>query len=723
MAYSLRYYYENILADGGVVRLEIHEKNGTKPAMPIGEVVQGLSLQIQGNEEDIISPITTTLLTMVFVDAPDHADADTHKCGDWVEFYTPDSTYWKVILRGKSSDEANFRTLWGGYVTPDSYEEELTYRGSVTIVARDNIGHLADFPFETESDEYGTISLRQLLSRAWENIESPMDFIYDDRDWMQTGGVSALYTRFNIAVFEGKTWYDVLESALYAYGAVLRYVGNNMVRVCPMRYMPNFYGTVTHLRPLFVSGATRMLTPAVKKIEEVVDYEIGAELQPLVTPADFSGTRHELDSENEIYSFSLSNTEGGKGWFNDIPYKALYFDPTPYLIREADAAAIREIKRKMYVVANQDYSYNAKYSRYVYAQNAKIKVVFGTGLMRKRYMDSNGLPAGGYYLVPRNGTITAAYYSISVTQNGITQYLGSDGGWQTTIIVHDITNDAGLTEMEFEVDLSAFTGEIMLGIGICGINATIPYIQIAEFSIGAAEQDAFLKTNRVTTNYNEENNIIISRDPVIAPAFNETILPAIIKNGIFRIEGNTYKPTAEWAWEGDSPQQMALYNHFQTLCYYLKPNNVLEGIIVNGDILNHSCIWNWKGAEHILVGGSYDFLSGMIRGAILRQFARYEDQVYVHVAKDAVFVPQKGIVLDVSIICWNMISWSISGLPDWITTSQMSGTGSAEVQFTIAANNTGEVRVAQIHIERAVLTITQKDRMGDFGVDYSLDYW
>ena len=70
-----------------------------------------------------------------------------------------------------------------------------------------------------------------------------------------------------------------------------------------------------------------------------------------------------------------------------------------------------------------------------------------------------------------------------------------------------------------------------------------------------------------------------------------------------------------------------------------------------------------------------------------------------------------------------MISWSISGLPDWITASQMSGTGSAEVQFTIAANNTGEVRVAQIHIERAVLTITQKDRMGDFGVDYSLDYW
>jgi hypothetical protein len=201
-------------------------------------------------------------------------------------------------------------------------------------------------------------------------------------------------------------------------------------------------------------------------------------------------------------------------------------------------------------------------------------------------------------------------------------------------------------------------------------------------------------------------------------------LPLMVENAFFR-KLNGFLPAKAWKWKDDTknkPQQMAVYNHLQMLCYFLRPNNVLEGTIVNADVTRPACIWKWKDAEHILVGGTYDLLSGYIEGAILRQFARYEEQVYVKVAKSAAFVPKTGEILDVNIICWNMIDWQIEGLPAWITASKTSGKGEDTIQLTIAANNTGAVREAEVIIGNAILTITQKDRLGDFGIDFSLDY-
>ena len=719
MAHALRYYYENTLKDGKVIRLEIHEKDSTKPAIPIGGVVKGLDLQIQGSEADIIAPITTTLLSMTFVDAPDLPEAATHKCGDWEEFYTPDSTYWKVILLSKDAGESEFRALWGGYVTPDSYEEVLAYRGAVTIVARDNIGHMEDFPFDAEGDDYGTISFREIIEGAWAKIESPMSLVVHDT-WMQTEGVSALDTRMNVSAFKDKSWHEALDAALYAYGAALRFIGDNKVKVSPLRYVPNYGGSVTQSEPVFMKGATRMLTPAVKRIEESVEYELESALQPLVKPTDFSGNRHALDIENEIYGFSLTNMEEGKGWLNTQEYNAIYFDPSSYNIQEADS--VKEIKEQMFLVANIGYNNVAEYSRNVLAHSTQVKISFGTGLTRKRYTDASGKPTGGYYLGPRIGKITSVHYGISVTQNGVKQYLTAQGEWTTSRTFRSLTDENGFTELDIPVDLSEYTGIILLKVEIGGIDATIPYVQIAAFSFGVNEADKLLQTNRVNTNYNEENNVIITREPEIAPAYNTTCLPAVIKNGIFYAEGLAYKPTKAWAFAGDTPKQMAVYNHLQMLCYFLRPNNVLEGTIVNADVTRPACIWKWKDAEHILVGGTYDLLSGYIEGAILRQFARYEEQVYVKVAKSAAFVPKTGEILDVNIICWNMIDWQIEGLPAWITASKTSGKGEDTIQFTIAANNTGAVRVAEVIIGNAVLTITQKDRLGDFGIDFSLDY-
>jgi hypothetical protein len=51
------------------------------------------------------------------------SDAHYRKCGDWAEFYTSDSTSWKVILKGKDSEGASYRTMWSAFITPASYSE------------------------------------------------------------------------------------------------------------------------------------------------------------------------------------------------------------------------------------------------------------------------------------------------------------------------------------------------------------------------------------------------------------------------------------------------------------------------------------------------------------------------------------------------------------------------------------------------------------------------
>lgn len=621
MAYSLRYYKEFTHADGKVVRLEIHKKDSTAGAMEIGNVVQGLSLQIQGSQGDVDTPIVKTSLSMTFNDAYDLENGQ--KNGFWEEFYTPDSVLWRVIVKVKKAQETAFNAIWGGYVTPDSFSETLTYRGSVNIIARDNIGHMQDFPFDATGDEDGMISLFDLVTQAWAKIESPMDLLWNGLEWQECEGVIAYHTLMNVSAFEGLNWYEAVEKALYSYGAVMRYVGGNEVIVTTLRYMPYQGGNIDKLpriEPRFVTGATRELVPAVKRIEESVSYELESVPQPLVKASDFSGNSHVLDSTNEIYGYSLTNTEEGKGWFNSKDYAAIYFSPSSYIIEDAEN---EDVESKMYVVAGVGYNNRAEYSRTILAQDITINITFGTGLMRKRFTDASGRPSGGYYLVPRLGTIFGISYAVYVIQNGVKQYYNfAKGEWEAQATYRTETNDGGLTEINIPVALSEYSGNVILGFDFGGIDATIPYVNIASVTFSGA--GAMLEINSVNTNYQDGNNVILSRDPELGPAFDKVALPAFIKNGIFYRDGSMILPASRWAWAGGTPQQMAVYNHLQLLAYYAKPNNLISGTIVNADITRLTCIYDWNRTEHILISGNINLLRGHIEGAVLREFTRYE---------------------------------------------------------------------------------------------------
>ena len=287
MAHALRYYKEIQQDNGQSIRLEIHKKDSTLPAVEIGRVLQALHLDIQGGADTIDAPIVKTSLTLAFVDAPDLEEGK--KCGNWEEFYTPDSTMWKVVLK------ADGKTIWGGYVTPDSYQEDLRYRGSVTIIARDNIGHMQDFPFDMEGNADGVITLEQLVNEAWAKIESPMrlDWWHEEQEamYLMCEGNDAPSTYMNVSAFEDMNFFDAVEKALYSYGLVMRYTGSNRVTIMSLRDLP-YQGKSSAPRaiePTFIAHAQRELAPAVRRIEESVKYEDVEAVQPQVKPRDFSG--------------------------------------------------------------------------------------------------------------------------------------------------------------------------------------------------------------------------------------------------------------------------------------------------------------------------------------------------------------------------------------------------------------------------------------------------
>lgn len=624
MAYALRYYKEIPQTDGSAVRLEIYKKDSTASAVEIGAVVQVLSLEIQGQQGDIDTPIQKTSLHMTFVDASDIENGQ--KNGFWEEFYTPDALLWKVILKAKDAEETAFRTIWGGYVTPDSFSEDLVYRGSVSITARDNIGHMQDFPFDALGDADGMISLRNLVEGGWDKIASPMQLILNPQFTLYCDGVPAYDTLMNVSAFEGMDWYKAIESALASYGMVMRYTGDNIVHVGALRFMPHFgwvdVESMPHVEPTFITGATRELVPAVKRIEENVDYKVGPLVCEPVQPSDYTGDVESFLIEGNSVDYdgiawTIKNRTSGSGWCN--PELSLFFNPQSYEFgdeRNTD-------KDVMWLSANSYdiSSYFARYAEYSRYINSATKISFDARFGSPYYFAINGKMYAG------NDIIKSCLIVIKVINEGSTYYLQSDGEWGDS--PEKLNIEVIGSSLSMPIVLSSFPGTSLVCVQFHQIlteaaaRSSARYIPL--YSARISQQTPIREKNTVNTLYNADNNVILSRDPELGPAFDRVALPDFIKNGIFYREGNEVLPARLWAWSGGSNQQMAVWNHLQLLCYYAKPNNFISGTIVKTDVSRMGNIWMWHGAEHILVSGRYNFLNGRIESAVLREFARYED--------------------------------------------------------------------------------------------------
>lgn len=646
MAYTLRYYRTIPQPDDRDILLQIYEKDGTRSAMEIGDVIQALHLDIQGSQDDIDTPIIKTSLTMTFVDAPDHTDAGVKKCGDWQEFYTPDSTYWKVILMARNAS-GSFIEIWGGYITPDSFSEQLRYRGSVTIVARDNIGHMQDFPFDMEGNADGMITLQQLVNEAWAKIESPMVLDWrheeDDADYLLCDGVEAPQTYMNVSAFEEMNYFDAVKKALYAYGLVMRYTGSNRVTIMSLRDLPyqGKSGTPRPVKPTFLAYAQRELAPAVRRIEESVKYDIEESVAlPIIKESDFTGS-------SSTYRCAIEGVDLGYGKFgtleheapiwpiidtphwSNMPSTSLSFNPKIYPIGYfSERQGLGEdIYQPMYLAAN---NVDDRYITFSHLINC---AAFN---LRIKFTDPISLNSSNKIERCTTFNLKNIKYVVFVEQGQTTYYYAKDGSWR--IDYQELTEEYDATQSSYDfvktINMGEFSGSTEIQFVILkieyaqtssGLNKYGLYAGIQLLAFEQPEGDAVLGTNNVNTKYVDSNNVIIERDPEFGPAYNAVALPQIIKNGIFVKSGNAYLPAKKWAWSGETPQQMAVYNHLQLLCYHSKPNNIISGDIVYADFVDMAAIYEWGGVNHILVSGSYNFLNGRIESAVLREFKFYSE--------------------------------------------------------------------------------------------------
>lgn len=730
--YALKYYKNIPHADGTVIRLEVYEKGSVASAIEIGEVIQSLILQIQGQQGDIDTPIIKTSLSMTMVDAYDLENGQ--KNGFWEEFYTPDAIYWKVILKAKTSEENAFRTIWGGYVTPDSYSEDLSYRGSVNIIARDNIGHMQDFIFDAKGDSNGMISLRELIEAAWAKIESPMTLQLNDdvytSQWLQAGQVNALDTKMNVSAFEDKNWYEVLTAALYSYGAVLRYVGDNTVSVSALRYMPYqgepYMFDVPRVAPIFEYGASRELCPAVKVIEEKVDYDLQKELPMRLVDnkEDYTGevvkvegiyNPSNITEYKTIYFNPIKASQNGLGWINGA--RPSYFNPSTLPWGDGPHNNERDLDSMWMassVMTNTTHNNNQpryiEYSRYVDIMPCQLSMEFG-----RAYSSYEGKLVGSSFF-PLGASV-----SVSVAQNGITKYLSQDQEWSSAENQIGVELVDGLLTLDIPpIDIS---GSALLSIKIIYLNDNVnidSYIPI--YSLAFNIKRNMLEVARVNTKYNEANNVILSRSPELGPAEDNVLLPDMIKNGIFSNFDNLYLPTKEWSW-GKAKHPLAVFVHKELIAYHSKPNNLLNGTILNADITRHKAIYEWGTKPHILLSGNYNLITGHIEGAVVREFDRYDHMWETWADQDDITVDYGATTIALEVHASGSLNDSmILNVPNWMTfTLQKKSGGAYEVTLQVSENGSGNVRSAILKIDTYDVRIIQT-AAGDYGLDYGKDY-
>jgi hypothetical protein len=368
--------------------------------------------------------------------------------------------------------------------------------------------------------------------------------------------------------------------------------------------------------------------PAVKDIVEEVSYDVnkGAE-QPLVGVDDFTGAEVSCTvnkknvfgevTQGTIYVNPIANT-GEIGWGN-IPSSTLFFNPSTYNNALLDKKAAEE---QMFLATNTEGSL-VWFGKAMQLGTIILRIERGITIQRDSV-----------------GSITDALFFDSVTLRVVIkrtvegiEYYYDGKTWYTSIQELDLKFDEnGIIEKT--IYMQKQNGLLQLFITCVDVDWKLGYpddkgafLGIKSLSFSLPQTRSLMERNKVTTKYNEANNVRMTRDPELGPAYDEVAFPALIKNAIFRKEGDIYKTAAEWGWEyeGGDAVQLAVLIHQQLLCYHSKPNNVLTGDIVNADMLDPRVIWTWKGAEHMLLSGSYNFLTSRLEGAVLREFVRYKD--------------------------------------------------------------------------------------------------
>lgn len=658
--YALRYYKEFGVQDS-IVKLQIYKYYKAPEFAPapieIGGVLQEMHLVMQGDQGEVTDPIVKTSLELSLVDAPNTEYG--RKTGDWEEFYTSSSTEYLVKVLVNNVVE------WSGYITPDSFEEDLTLHGTVSIIARDNIGHLQDFTFDEIGNSDGMISVRDIFTKAWAKIESKMTLSIptsSDVIWPECEGYKPYQIMLNVEAFADKTWYEVVESVLDSFGLVLRYVGSNKFCIYPLRSMPllsySDFNKVPINETMFQAAGHRSLQPTCKKIIDIFKYESGDIYKFNLKNEDYVESSFELDIEqfDKEGNFTGLVTEAIPSWaFADSsiwkqagnigvinPYAITTVNRGPASFPDQDCMFIsvfRERNFSNYVsltrkLMSNDLVMDLSFQIFAYFYKAKP----GTGSMTTPNARTQSLSL--HYSIECYTSNKHYYYNandeyFTTEATMIAANVGSvdKETAKTANIKHSLTIPEGTTQMvlRFYGFTAAFI-DIEGGLIYEEIRKGQLYGRVSNLVISQGDAGEF-KDSTVISLYDETANVLINRSPALGPG--PTMLSAkVIKNGMYLPE-SLYPSARYWNWPNDSFRiDLRVLIAQQHLLYRSRPNNLLTGTLVHEKkLLKMPSLWSYKDKNHILISGRLNYLTGYLEDVKLREYARwpelYPDDFYL----------------------------------------------------------------------------------------------
>lgn len=667
-SYELKYYAEFRNFRNQDYRLEILQRYWDGNDKKIG-YLSGCVLEVQGNMGTIIAPIVKTQLRFTIVDASDVADTNSTKYGNWQEFYTPDATLYKVVLKCWVGNA--WVTEWSGYITPDSWQESLDYRGGITITARDNIGHLKDFPFSTDGwndvDENGLVEIENIIYRAVSIIDFPMTFYLESHG---PGQYSAdvpctenddypLDASVNADLFDGMNWYDVLEQTLEAIGYAFRFVGGNECVVCCLRNLPKLghYTDAVGSQALEFYGGTMELDPAVKKIEEDQDYKMSRELDLEI----FEGLQF---GEASTYKCQTSGNTLPSGGSSSIPEhdapdnsvsaegrtpwveNTLLFDPSGKLPDDFLKRSEGEDGWKNYIFIPGNHVYdNVPHTNFRFlSRTGNIRLTFNLTPHPLAIRMSGSMT--GKMMDPSYSLARIKYAVNFVNDDSSVVRYWNGGSWKSTdgpfILTKEYDSQNGF-DTTFDIDL-AECEDIDVG-RIVVFFYDIQYKMWSEGGHGCYARVSTVKaellgtkvlqSNKVTTINNDAYNVLLSRRPLFGALSKEMgfVLPQNYLAGMFLYpyigsHPQVFPYMVRFTDQNDSMLvPLPVLIHEQILCYYYGAARVLQGSCAPPEnaLFRFNKLNTYKGHRYLFQGGTMDYFSGTINNATFREFLDYED--------------------------------------------------------------------------------------------------
>lgn len=269
-----------------VYRLEIYKKDFSGTAMELEEFSSSpFSITLEGEGDEVYRPIIKSYLSINIIDKDQF---------DYTQFFTSDAFGFRVFLL------RNGMRLWSGYITPDSFGQDLQYRSTINLVARDNIGYLSEIDYDWF--DYDFVSIEQLLTKAFDKIQA--QFSLDNRVNIFSGNKPITDAYIQTVGLKDKTWFEVLEEVLSGCGLQLRYINDNYT----LHDIANEVELGGNYTPTFIDRSQRVdFSPAWREEQLEQDYlKLDSFYDTIIKSGDY-----DLSSKITTYTRSMDGqTEG-----------------------------------------------------------------------------------------------------------------------------------------------------------------------------------------------------------------------------------------------------------------------------------------------------------------------------------------------------------------------------------------------------------------------------